>query len=107
MTEAEKQAIIDAVLSSLRTNSRTIAQLTPVTQLDKEDYFELNGGRKVSFSMLKELVPNLTDEDVAQIKRMMLTVESLQRIKVADEEEAKKLAKSGKYPEGTEFYTVE
>ncbi len=44
MTESEKQVIIDAVLSALRTNSRTIEQLTPVASLSASDYFEVNGG---------------------------------------------------------------
>lgn len=45
----EQQVIFDAVLSSLRTNSKTIEQLTPQTSLGSNDWFELNGGRKVSY----------------------------------------------------------
>lgn len=52
MTNEEKQEIIAAVLSSIRTNSKTISQLTAVNGMSNDDYMELNGGRKVSYAVL-------------------------------------------------------
>ena len=51
MTNEEKQEIINAVLSAIRTNSKTISQLTAVSQMSDDDYIELSGGRKVSFAV--------------------------------------------------------
>ena len=52
MTSEEKQEIINAVLAALRTNSKTIGQLTPVSEMSNTDFLELNGGRKVSYGVL-------------------------------------------------------
>ena len=51
MTNEEKQEIIAAVLSAISTNSKTISQLTAVSQMQNDDYLELSGGRKVSYSV--------------------------------------------------------
>lgn len=59
----EQQAIFDAILSSLQTNSKTIEQLTPQTSLGANDWFELNGGRKVSYTVLRDLITSITDQD--------------------------------------------
>ena len=56
MTSEEKQEIINAVLSSIRTNSKTIAQLTPVTEMSDDDYIELSGGRRVAYSVLMAIL---------------------------------------------------
>lgn len=58
MTESDKQVIIDAVISALRTNSQTINQLTPVVSLSESDYFEVSEGRRISFSALVSLMGN-------------------------------------------------
>lgn len=50
------QTIINAVLSSIRTNSRTIEQLTPVTSLNNDDSFEINGGKRVTYAVLKGML---------------------------------------------------
>lgn len=52
MTSEEKQEIINAVLAAIRTNSQTIDQLTPVSEMSDTDFLELNGGRKVSYGVL-------------------------------------------------------
>lgn len=52
MTESEKKDIIAAVLSSLRTNSRTIEQLTPVASMNNDDEFEIHGGRRVNWAVI-------------------------------------------------------
>ena len=56
MTTEEKQEIINAVLSAIRTNSKTITQLTPVTEMSDDDYIELSGGRRVSYYRLYEVL---------------------------------------------------
>ena len=49
LTDNEFQNIVSAVLSSIRTNSRKIDQLTPVTMLTESDNLEVSGGKRVSF----------------------------------------------------------
>lgn len=56
MNEQELQTIVAAVIQSLKTNGKTIAQLTPVTSLANSDSLEVSGGKKIAFSKLKELV---------------------------------------------------
>lgn len=55
MTPEELQEIIDEVLQAVRTNSKTIAQLTEAVSPDDGDYIELSGGRKVSIATLKTI----------------------------------------------------
>lgn len=50
------QSIINAVLSSIRTNSKTIEQLTPVTALDGSEIIEINGGKHVNVESLAEYI---------------------------------------------------
>lgn len=59
LSETEFQNIVNAVLSSIRTNSRTIAQLTPVTALSDTDTLEIAGGKKVTYGKFKELVGSM------------------------------------------------
>ena len=56
MTNAEKQEIIEAVLAALATNSKTIAQLSPKQSLTDGDLFEVAGGSRVTYQMLKSLI---------------------------------------------------
>lgn len=56
MTTEEKQEIISAVLSAVRTNSKKISQLTPVTEMSDDDYIELSGGRRVAYSVLMSVL---------------------------------------------------
>lgn len=56
MTEQELQSVINAVLSSIKTNSRSIGQLTGVQTLSDSDCFEIAGGRKVAYSVLRDLI---------------------------------------------------
>lgn len=53
MTNAEKQEIIEAVLAALATNSKTIAQLSPKQSLEDSDLFEVAGGSRVTYLVLK------------------------------------------------------
>lgn len=56
ITQDEMQSIVNAVLSALHTNSRTIDQLTPVITLSDNDSFEINGGKRVKYALLREMV---------------------------------------------------
>ena len=50
MTQEEKQEIINAVLSAILTNSKTIEQLTPTESLSDDDAIEVSGGRRISYA---------------------------------------------------------
>lgn len=67
----EQQVIFDAVLSSLRTNSKTIEQLTPQTSLGSNDWFELNGGRKVSYIVLRDLIASMSSSDQDSLRTLI------------------------------------
>lgn len=56
ITQDELQGIVNDVLSAIRTNSRTIDQLTPVEELSDTDCWEINGGKKVPFSVIGECI---------------------------------------------------
>lgn len=59
ITQDDMQTIINAVLSSIRTNSRTIEQLTPVTSLNNDDSFEINGGKRVTYAVFKGMLDKI------------------------------------------------
>lgn len=63
ITQDELQSIINAVLSAIRTNSMTIDQLTPVTSLSESDAFEIGGGKKVTYKVLRDLIMSLSSND--------------------------------------------
>lgn len=65
----DQQTIFDAVITALRTNSKTIDQLTPQASLADSDYFELNGGRKVSYATMKSMFAALSDADIVNINQ--------------------------------------
>lgn len=68
MTESEKQVIIDAVLTAIRTNSRTIDQLTPVSSLSSTDYFEVSGGRRIAYNVLASLIASMSADDQSNLQ---------------------------------------
>ena len=68
MTEQELQTIVNAVLSSIRTNSRSIGQLTAVPSLSDNDYFEVAGGKKVAYSVLRDLISAAANVDSESIQ---------------------------------------
>ena len=68
MTEQELQSIINAVLSAIRTNSRSIGQLTAVLSLSDNDYFEVAGGKKVAYSVLRDLISAAANVDSESIQ---------------------------------------
>ena len=71
MTEEELKSIISAVLSSIRTNSKTIDQLTAVETLGESDFFEVNGGRKISYSVLASLISSLAKDGQTDLKTLI------------------------------------
>lgn len=67
MTNEELQTVVATVIQALKTNGKTIAQLTPVTSLANSDSLEVSGGKKIAFSKLKELVASavvITEESI-------------------------------------------
>ncbi len=50
------QEAVTRVLATLRTNGRTVNQLTAVTTFGSSDYIELNGGRRIAVSTLVDTV---------------------------------------------------
>ena len=56
MTPEELQEVVAAVIAALKTNGKTIDQLTAVTALANSDNLEVSGGKKISFGKLKEIV---------------------------------------------------
>lgn len=72
LTQEEKQEIVASVLSSVRTNSRTIGNLTPVTSLTDSSQFEINGGKRVSFSLLRTFFTELIKQKVEESERNIL-----------------------------------
>ena len=68
LTSDEIQSIVNSVLSSLATNSKTIADLTPVTTLSDTDYFEIGGGKKVSYSVLSTLIAGLSSSSTSGLQ---------------------------------------
>lgn len=62
MTPEEKQEIVAAVIAALKTNGRTIMQLTEATSISNSDYFEINGGRRIAYSKLYDnIMDDLSD----------------------------------------------
>ena len=77
MTSEEKQEIIDAVLSAIRVNSRTIDDLTIVQNLTGAEYLEVNGGKKISVTQLKALIQSaIHDESWAPLAQRVGTIET-------------------------------
>lgn len=58
------QGVITSVVTAIRTNSRTIGQLTPISTLSDNDMIEISGGRKISFGDLKTILDNVGREDL-------------------------------------------
>ena len=66
ITKEELTSIVNSVLSALATNSKTIDQLTSITDLGDDDFFEVNGGKKVSYGLISELQKDYTNENFAK-----------------------------------------
>jgi lambda repressor-like predicted transcriptional regulator len=68
MTPEELQEVVAAVIAALKTNGKTIDQLTAVTSLADTDNLEISNGKKVSFGKLKELVADAVVVSPEEIK---------------------------------------
>jgi hypothetical protein len=71
MTTDELQSIVTQVISSIRTNSKTIEQLSAAESLTDDDYFEINGGRKVSYAVLSEMIASLSSSEQDSLKTLV------------------------------------
>jgi hypothetical protein len=71
MTTDELQSIVTQVISAIRTNSKTIDQLSAVESLGDGDYFEVNGGRKVAYATLRDLIASLSTTEQDSIKTLI------------------------------------
>lgn len=69
MTELEKREIVTLVLQSLKTNSLTIEQLTDTTELSKDMYVEVSGGRKISIDLLSSTIAKMVNGDFDALVR--------------------------------------
>ena len=88
MTQEEQQAIVSAVLSALQTNSKTIAQLTTVTALQDSDSFEIDGGRRVTFGVLKTLIEAMGSADTQGLTALINAKELQSASVTADDDGA-------------------
>ena len=61
MIDEQTQEIVAEVLQAIKTNSKTIAQLTSASSISDNDLVEIGGGKKITFGMLKETVLNAID----------------------------------------------
>ena len=89
LTQEEVQSVINAVISAIRTNSRMISQLTPVTTLSDTDSFEIGVGKRVAYSILNQLINAPNVEKAAQtdaaLSRLAETDRALSE-RIGDEE---------------------
>lgn len=57
MTDQEIiEAAVAATIASLKTNGKTVAQLTPVNSYRSSDYVELSGGRRIALTAIQAAV---------------------------------------------------
>lgn len=56
MTSLEKNILKNEIVNEILYNSKLIEQLEPAVSLSEDDKFEINGGRYVSFSMIKAAI---------------------------------------------------
>ena len=88
MTTEEITTIVSAVLSALQTNSKTIAQLTAVTALQDTDSFEIDGGRRVTFGVLKTLIEAMGSADTQGLTSLINAKELQSASVTADDDGA-------------------
>lgn len=64
LSQEQKRQIIDSVLSSIHTNSRTIDHLTDIDEVLPTDYFEINRGRKASCTVVSKRITQLVSDEI-------------------------------------------
>ncbi len=74
MTPEEKQEIVQAVIAALKTNGRTIMQLTEATRVSDSDYFEIHGGRRIAYSHLYENLLSETENIIETFEGDVLSM---------------------------------
>jgi hypothetical protein len=114
MTDNELQTIVEAVLESLKTNGKTIEQLTAVTTMGTNDYIELNGGRKVKYSVLYDQLYTAAQAVIeasetgmwAAINALRSVVENLNEV-YCTEAEYNEMVYAGTIDPNTKYYIYE
>lgn len=66
ISQDELTSIVNAVLSALRTNSKSIMQLTPSDGVEADDWIEINGGRRISYATLRDAIGGGVGGDVSE-----------------------------------------
>lgn len=95
LTSDELQSIVSSVLAAIQTNSRTIEQLTAVSTLGDTDFFEISGGKKVSYSVLSGLVTSLSTPELDSLRTLVNNCE-LQSASIATTDSSATLTISSK-----------
>lgn len=95
ITQDEMQDIVSAVISAIRTNSRTIDQLTPVTSLSDNDSIEINGGKRVSVGVIKSLIEALATSEHDSLK-ILITKQELSSLDISATDEEVTMTVSSK-----------
>lgn len=68
MTDEEIiQEAVRRTIETLKTNGKTVGQLTPVNSYSSSDYVELNGGRRVSLTAIQEAVAAAIEGDLENL----------------------------------------
>lgn len=71
LTQSELTSIVNQVLSAIRTNSKTIDQLTPVQTLGASDYFEVSDGKRVAYTVLRDLIASLSTTEQDSLRTLI------------------------------------
>lgn len=84
MTEEDIQRIVSSVLSSIKTNSLTIEQLTEITEIPDDAYIELSKGRRISWGVIYTIITDLVDEYIgvsnANIEKILKDLDEMSKI---------------------------
>ena len=89
ISQNEIQSIVNTVLSSIRTNSRTIDQLSLVTKLNDNDCIEINGGKRVTYAILRDLIVSLFNTELDSLKILINKCQNASSNNAADIENLK------------------
>lgn len=76
ITQDERNDIINAVLQAIKTNSRTIEQLSAVTSIADTDCIEISGGKRVTYAVLKGLIGSMSESDIQDLRNAIDNAES-------------------------------
>ena len=68
ISQEDLNTIVNAVLSRLGTNAMSIGDLNPVIGITQNDYFELQGGKKVAYSVIYDNLTGVLKTSVDSLK---------------------------------------